>query len=189
MKQTIRIVGLALTLALGAVSAQANEIKPYAGVGIGLFTTDFGYGVDTPNEIGYFVRGGVDFHEFIGAELRFGAVTSGTPELNGVASAGDTSKVDWFVSYLLKPKATLGSNLEIYGLVGATTAKVTVNAPGLGIVRNSTKTMVSFGGGLQYGFNDMISAGVEYVQYTNKADVLQDKAKVSGFAATLNASF
>lgn len=194
MKYIKIIAGMLLAIAICTTTAQAEGIKPYVGIGVGMFTTDYGSiagttaTAKTPYSMGGFLKAGADFHEYIGAELRVGAVSSSGVEVSGTKVPGISSKVDWFISYLLKPQFQFSKEARVYGLIGATTAKVTLGVAGSGSA-SDTKTQVTFGGGFEYEFMDGISAGVEYVQYSNKADIASEKVKIAGISALVNMKF
>ena len=169
-----------------AVNAQAGDIKPYAGIGIGSFTTDYGTGIKSKSSIGGFLQAGVNVNPYIAAELRIGGVSSSN--VSAPATPGTTSKVNSFVSYLVKPQFPVAEHTKVYALIGATTEKVSLTVPGFG-TGSSTKTQISFGGGVAYKLQNNLSIGAEYVQYSNNANGLNNKAKVTGFSGTIEYSF
>lgn len=187
MKTFLTMAAASIIVAFAAVNAQATEMKPYVGIGLGTFTTDFGSGVKASSAFGGFLKGGADFNPYIGAELRIGGIKSSTISNTG----GVSSKVS-FISYLIKPQFPIAEQASIYGLIGATTAKVTVTGGG-NPTTSQTKTQVSFGAGFEYRIQDAISIGAEYVQYSNKGDTGGNsnnfKAKIRGISATANYHF
>lgn len=184
MKKFLKIAAASIIIAFATTSAYAQDMKPYVGIGLGTFTTDFGSGFKSSSTFGGFLKGGLDFNPYIGAELRVGGIKSST--LKNVV--GGSSKAT-FISYLAKPQFPISDQATVYGLIGATTAKITVVSTG-NPTTSKTKTQVSFGAGFEYKVQDAVSIGVEYVQYSNKGDTTANfKAKITGISATANYHF
>ncbi|MDX8395470.1 MAG: porin family protein, partial [Mariprofundaceae bacterium] len=184
---------IALTIGFGTITAQAADIKPYIGAGLGLFTSDYNGGVPgkASNAVGFYINGGADFHDYIGAELRIGSV--GSKKMSGAAyiKTSSKSKIDYFFSYLVKPQVPITPEASIYALIGATTAKATLSSNnGTG---TATKTRMTFGAGFKYVVADQIGLGLEYVSYlsSNKATTGGgvDMPKLSGFAFNVSYNF
>jgi len=175
-------------MAFATINAQAGEVKPYIGIGLGSFTIDggsvAGFSLKTNSSIGGFLQGGVDINPYIAAELRVGGVSSS--KIKGLN--GDKLKADWFASYLAKPQFSPTGGLNIYGLIGATTAKVSITNTA-GQTASRTKTQLTFGAGLEYTIQDTVSIGAEYVQYSNTADFISNKVKITGISATVGYHF
>lgn len=171
-------------------SAQAQDFKPYFGLGlgaVGLEETAPGFSQKS-TVFGGFARGGVDFNNYIGVELRGGTSMKGTKDYPGGAlgTAIPTNvdlKSEYFFSYLVKLQVPLGESFKIYGLGGGTTAKfnTTVTTPSTG-TSTSTKAVkigASYGGGLDYVVDDQSSIGAEWMQYwTNVTVGANTKAKI-----------
>ncbi|PCI43454.1 MAG: hypothetical protein COB41_06945 [Proteobacteria bacterium] len=184
MKTFLKIAATSILIAFASVNAQAQDIKPYVGLGLGTFTTDFGSGFKSNSTFGGFLKGGLDFNPYIGAELRVGGIKSSTVK----DAAGASSKAT-FISYLAKPQFPISDQATVYGLIGATTAKITVVSTG-NPTTSKTKTQISFGAGFEYKVQDAVSVGVEYVQYSNKTDSTANfKAKITGISVTANYHF
>jgi len=144
------------------------DIQPYLGAGLGAFNLDAGLGSDTA--FGGFGTVGANLNEYLAVEVRVGAsadATVTTPVGAGLLTT--TSSIDWFVSYLAKPQFPLTGNLNVYGLIGATTLKTSFTT--LGSSLTNTSTGFSFGGGLEYKLTDQVSIGGEWVQYASDADL------------------
>ncbi|MES0372537.1 MAG: outer membrane beta-barrel protein, partial [Mariprofundaceae bacterium] len=122
MKHMIKIAGIALAIVFSATAAHAGDIKPYVGAGIGMFTADFNNGFKAKNAVGFYINGGADFNDFIGAELRVGTI--GSKKISN-AEGGGKIKTDYFISYLAKPQFHFTPEASIYALAGATTVKMT----------------------------------------------------------------
>jgi len=184
MKTFLKVAAASIIVAFAMANAQATEMKPYVGIGLGAFTTDFGSSYKSKSTFGGFLKGGADFNPYIGAELRIGGIKSSTLS----NTKAQSSKVS-FISYLIKPQFPIAEQASVYGLIGATTAKVTVTGGG-NPTKSRTKTQVSFGAGFEYRVQDAISIGAEYVQYSNKADNTKNfRAKIRGISATANYHF
>jgi len=156
-------------------NAQSNtgfnfDIHPYAGIGFGAFGLEEkepGFS-QKRTVFGGFGKFGVDIGNYLGAELRVGATSTGT-QSNPAGTFGGTipfdSKLssDYFISYLAKIQSWESAGFRIYGLVGATTAKVKVAvATGLGSASSKhTKTGVSYGFGINYHVQDSLTVGGE----------------------------
>lgn len=168
MKNTIKLAGLALALAFGVSTAQAGEIKPYVGVGVGLFETDLGFGLKSKSAVGYYIHGGADFNDYIGAQLRIGSVSSKT--INAATAA--KFKTNFFVSELAKFQYPVTSDAKVFALLGATTYKGSISGP---TTSNSstTKTTFSYGAGFSYTVEDTIDIGFEYMAYSPKTKATQ----------------
>ena len=186
MKTFLKTTAASIILACATTTAHAADMEPYAGIGFGSFTTDFGSGFKSAAAFGGFLQGGVAFNQYIAAELRIGSVNSS--KISNTPNA--KSKIGIFTSYLLKPQFPMTEQASIYGLLGATTTKVTVSSA-IGGATSATKTQVSFGAGLEYKVQNAVSIGAEYVQYSNKANGTgtSTDTKVTGISATLNYHF
>lgn len=186
MKTFLKIAAASIIFAFATTSAYAQDMKPYVGIGLGTFTTDFGSGFKSAAAFGGFLQGGVAFNQYIAAELRIGSV--GSSKVSNTLTA--KSKIGILTSYLLKPQFPITEQASIYGLLGATTTKVTVSSA-VGGPASATKTQVSFGAGLEYKVQNAVSIGAEYVQYSNKASGTGTgtDTKVTGISANLNYHF
>jgi len=185
MKTFLKATAASIIFGFATTAAYAEDMKPYVGIGLGSFITDYGSGFKSDAAFGGFLKAGIDINQYIGAELRVGAV--GSSNAPDPAVPNTTSKIDFFTSYLLKPQFPITEKANIYGLIGATTSKATVT--GSRSV-SKTNTQVSFGGGLEYKIQDTISIGAEYVQYSNTKNTTANfKAKITGISATANYHF
>jgi len=179
MKRMIKIAGLALAIAFSTATAQAQDIKPYAGVGLGYFAFDVGLGYGTMSTIGYFGQIGADFGDYFGAELRAGATQEADKTVGGINLK---LKLSSFISYLGKLQYPVSDQLKIYALAGGTTAKATATAsvPSLAASASTTTTAGSFGGGVSFNANDNIRVGAEWMRYASDT---------SAFSGTIQYSF
>jgi len=185
-------------------AANAQDMKPYIGVGMGVFGLEVkdstpGFALTQKNNVfGGFFKAGVDINEYIGAELRVGTTANGktsypTGTLGATVPFDITLQNDYFFSYLGKLQFPASQDFKLYALIGATTAKFTpqVSALGLTFTGNSvTKTGFSYGVGGEFNVNDQMSIGAEWVQYwTDVALDPNSKGRLWGAAGTLNYHF
>jgi len=192
------MIGMAALIAMSGV-AQAQDFKPYAGFGVGAFgveekvpglsqksTTFGGYG-----------KFGVDFSDYLGAELRIGATANGskTYPAGTLAAANPTFDLtltsDYFISYLGKIQLPVAEDFRVFALLGATTAKIkATSAVTSTAVNSATKTGFSYGVGGEYFFNDNMSVGGEWVQYLTDVNLSPvATARLWGASGTFNFYF
>ncbi len=188
MNNSIKITGILLAIFFGSMTAQAKDIQPYAGVGIGMFTTDLGFGAKAKNAVGFYINGGVDINHYFGAELRIGSVGS-----KAIDTFGSKFKTDLFTSYLGKLQYPFTPEAKIYALLGASTAKGSISGPATSN-SSSTQMSLSYGAGFSYTVADSINIGIEYMVYAPKVKATSDgitvtttDIKLSSFA--INASY
>jgi len=176
-----------------AVQAQAEDFKPYFGIGLGAIGVEEKAATfNQKNTVfGGFVKGGVDYNDYLGAELRIGTSMKGSKSYPAGTVAATASKVDlsaeYFVAYLLKLQAPITSQLTLYALGGGTTAKfkTAITSGTTSVSTKATKIGASYGAGFNYSLGDQSSVGAEWVQYwTNVKITPTEKAKI--WSATLN---
>lgn len=193
MKAILRTMILAggLLLVPGQILAEGFDldVKPYLGGGVGAFNLDAGLGSDTA--FGGFGTVGANLNEYFALEVRIGASSDATVTVPvGFGLLTTTSSIDWFVSYFAKPQFLLTGDLNIYGLVGATTLKTSFTT--LAVQLTNTSTGFSFGGGLEYQLTDQLYIGGEWVRYATDADLLSPTfpgLDVWGASATIRYQF
>jgi len=179
------------TMAMNAGAAVAVEMKPYAGVGVGLFELDPGQNKQAT--FGAFAFAGADLHEYLAAELRVGR--TGQYEREELGPLTETFQVNWFASALVKPKIELFDGFDAYALLGATSINSSITPVNSIVQQSVTKTALTYGLGAQYHYNNQLSAGVEWVRYSTNADaatkntVAYKGLDVNGFTATVSYTF
>jgi len=184
MKKIVLIA--AALLSMQATAAAANDIKPYAGVGLGLFELDPGQ--NKKAVFGGFGFVGASLHEYFAAEFRAGL--TGPHEREELGPLTETFQVNWFVSALAKPKIEAADGLEFYGLLGATSISTSITPLNSTIERSVTKTALTFGLGGTYFITDNMSVGVEWVRYSSNANAATKNGAsfngldVNGFTGT-----
>lgn len=189
MKKLMAIA--AALLAMQAGSANATEIKPFVGVGVGVFELDPGQNKQTT--IGGYGVVGAKLHQYFSAEFRAGL--TGPHEREEVGPLTETFKVDWFVSLLAKPQIEVVENVELYGLLGATSISTSITPLNSVVQTTVTNTALTFGLGGSYQLNDKLRFGAEWVRYSTKADVATKNTvnfkglDVNGFTATVAYNF
>jgi len=165
------------------LQAQAADIKPYLSVGLGLFELD--PGLEKKTAFGGYAAVGSEFHELLDAEMRLGATNSNR--------SFNSSKIDWMVALLAKPKMEIARDVVIYGLVGTTILKASYTR--FGAAKQSKTSMAfSFGFGGSYKLSDQVELGAEWLRYATQADAATKNINfgglnVNGFVANLNYRF
>lgn len=107
-------------------------------------------------------------NENFGAELRLGTTgTASVPAFGFTVNYG----IDYFLSLLAKGQVPVTGDLNLYGLLGFTTAKASASVsspfPIPGASASGTNTSLSFGAGVDYRFLDNVRAGLEWVAYAS----------------------
>lgn len=181
MKHMLRLSVLAAAMLMAMPGlARAGDgdgssfgINPYIGMGLGVYDLKFsqtGFS-QSNNMFGGFANLGVDFNDYLGAELRVGLT-----EASKTAYTGRTVQLraDYLFSYLAKLQFPITPEFRIYGLAGATTGKANIKDSSGAIApssANKTTTGASFGGGFDYRVNDFMRVGLEYMRYWNGVNV------------------
>jgi len=198
-------------LALPTVT-NAADMKPYVGIGVGLFA--IGLNINDPlvgsatqrnSTWGSFIKAGVDVNDYFGGELRIG--TTGKPSTDWgpglpvgsgfitTVSSNVSTKVDYFISYLGKIQYPASDSYKIYGLLGGTTAKysTSLSLAGLNVDSNKTKTGFTYGAGMEVNLNDSTSIGIEWVEYWTNVTIDNiggtQEGSFRGLSTTLNMTF
>jgi len=194
------LIGAAMIM-VGSATVQAQDFKPYAGVGVGAFgleMKDSSVNFNQKNTVlGGYAKFGVDINDYFGAELRVGTTAKGdTTYAVGGVSAGSPAgtigqKADYFFSYLAKLQYPVSPDFRAYAMLGATTAKhKTTFTPALGTGSSPTKTGFSYGVGGDFRVNDQLSVGAEWMQYwTNVTVGTNQTAKIWGAVGTVTMHF
>jgi len=208
-----KIFGLmVISFLMMASNCQAQGMKPYIGIGGGIFAIQFelndplvGSASQRNPTWGSFIKAGVDVNEYFGGEFRVG--TTGTPSTDWGAGlpvgsgfittvpSNVSTKIDYFFSYLGKIQYPVSDSYRIYALLGGTTAKYTDTLHILGTNFNdsNTKTGLTFGGGMEVNLNQSTSIGIEWVEYWTNVTLntvgSTDKGSFRGLSATLNMAF
>ncbi|MDX8405327.1 MAG: porin family protein [Mariprofundus sp.] len=197
-------IGASMIMA-GSVSAQAQDIKIYDGVGLGVFgieATETGFSQNNTMSGGY-AKLGVDINDYFGLELRAGTIGTGSRNYPTGTSVGGTVlpvpvevklTSDYFVSYLAKFQYPVSQDFRIYTMLGATTAKFkrNISAVGASGVIAKSKTGFSYGVGGDYSYNDRFSFGGEWMQYWTNVTIDSPtnlKAKIWGATASVTMNF
>ncbi len=168
----------ALSLLMPSTHAFALELKPNIGIGLGMYGLEYDRpGVNQRNSLfGGYVKLGLDVHENLAVEMRLGR-TSGKGSalypagtMVGVIPSpvpfSFSISTNYIFSLLAKPQLELAADFQAYGLLGATTAKIT-GENSLPIIAPSAVNNVgfSYGVGAEYKLADKVLVGAEWVQY------------------------
>jgi len=167
MKKMIAAAAVCLGITGGAVSAQAQEISYYAGLGLGAVSVDYkAAGIDQKkSSFGGYANFGADFNEYFAAEMRVGMTGKDKKTYAGAITRTFSSPT--FVSVLGKFKYPVSSDFNLYMVAGATTARIKgqMTSPGSSLSQTQTKTGLSLGAGFDYKLDNHVSVGSEWVQY------------------------
>lgn len=186
MSQSVfRAICVTIGLFVAALPARADDIQPYAGVGLGGVLIDAGLGSKDAFS-GYGILG-ADLSENYGVELRFGAAgkTSGSvivpqgrvEQAPLLVPTPANISLDWFFSYLLKLQYPLNDAFRIYGVVGGTAMKAKFAFATT--TQRATFNALSYGGGFDYNLGNQWVIGVDATVYANKANT-SPKANFAG---------
>jgi opacity protein-like surface antigen len=167
-------------------------LNPYIGLGLGVYNLKFHQGNfnQSNNMFGGFAKLGVDFNDYLGAQLRVGLTEPGKTTYPGSAV---TLRADYLFSYLVKLQLPITQEFNIYGLAGGTTGKMNLKDTSGAIApasANKTATGASFGGGIDYRVDDFMHVGIEYMRYwsatkVNKTGFPAGNMNVESYTATL----
>jgi len=198
------ILTATILLAAGFSSAaQAQDFKPYAGVGIGAFGIEEKEpGFAQKNTVfGGYGKFGVDFNDYLGAEVRVGTIGSGKNTYPAGTNIGGTIvplptevklTADYFFSYLAKLQYPVAQDFRLYAMLGGTTAKAkaTVTMGAVSANTSASKTGFSYGFGGEMFINEKMSIGGEWMQYWTDVNLSPvSQARLWGIAGTLTAHF
>jgi len=206
MKKQIYLAAAFLVASIVPLTAaQANEwdMRPYMGVGLGAFGVEYKDSRVSQTDTGFggFIKGGADFGDYFGLEMRVGTASNGSKSYAAGtlgASAGTLKgSTDYFVSYLGKVQMPVSNELRPYALLGGTTAVFKTANSVSGWSEKVAKSGISYGVGLDYNLGNQLSANVEWVQYwsdvklgsTTAGPGTSPKARIWGLVAGLDYRF
>jgi len=172
MKLCIKAWMFTVILGFGMSTAQAVDLKPYLGLGVVDYQLDLPSGLGAANSTGYFVQGGIDFNDYVGAELRVGTSKTATK-----AIGASTFKFNNISSAFAKLQTPDKNFFKLYGLLGGTFSNSTQSLGAISLTQ--TKSSASYGGGI--GMSDQ--------GFTLSAEWIRYYADVSGISGTLQYSF
>jgi len=191
MKKMIVTAAAVLAITGAASQAKAQDISYYTGLGLGTLNTEYkATGVDqTKTTLGGFVKFGADFNEYFAAELRLGMSGKNKKTIGGVSR---TFSSPIFLSYLAKGKYPVLSNVDLFVLGGATTARI--KGTSAGASQTKTKTGLTLGAGADYKLDSHVSIGAEWTQYMfpvklAAGSVFGTNAKARMWGLTANATY
>ncbi|WP_370465504.1 outer membrane beta-barrel protein [Mariprofundus sp. NF] len=185
---------------LGCISvASANDLKPYIGLGTGLFHLKYTENRATSNigmnqsTWGTFLNAGVQYKKYIGAELRGGLTGGGSASFPAnIPPESLKVRADAFFSYLLKPQFPVSDQLKVYGIFGGTAVKYEAIKSSGGINHVPWKTGVTYGLGLEYQFRLTGSLAIEWIEYLSAVQHASgpgSQASMRGISVIVNKSF
>jgi OOP family OmpA-OmpF porin len=170
--------------ALGAASVQAQELKPYIGVGVVSSEHKYNAANDTSNgdrkstEYGGKIYGGVQLDKTWGVEA--GYTDFGKSNYGYTTGAGTGNIESDAKSFYLAGKGTfpVGQQLALTGKLGVAHNKNDVKATGLAVAYNgdSSRNSLYAAVGAEYAFTEKVSGVLEYEHY-GKNDIDQGRRK------------
>jgi len=199
MKKLFGIIAMVLA---GSASAQAQELKVYAGAGIGVFGLELKESTLPLNQkntvFGGYAKAGVELNDIVALEVRAGSLGTGDRQyaVNALGTGSPAQKIqlttDFFLSYLARFQYIPAQDMHLYAMLGATTARfkmtVTPAVPNANVIAN--KTGVSFGFGGAYDLNENLSVGGEWMQYWTDVSVdPTSRARLWGASSTVDYHF
>jgi opacity protein-like surface antigen len=148
-------------------------VTPYVGLGLGVYDLEYHQGnfTQSNNVFGGFAKLGVDFNNYLGAQLRVGLTEPGKTTY---PTRSVSLRASYLFSYLVKLQLPITQDFSIYGLGGGTTGRVIVTDTSGAIVPGSyskVATGASWGGGIDYRVDDIMHVGIEYMSYWNAIKV------------------
>ncbi|MBL4774863.1 MAG: porin family protein [Mariprofundus sp.] len=191
----------------GAMVAHADDFITYVSVGGGQVVTEYAEaglagGVSMKKSTwGATIKAGVDIYKYTGIEVRTGITgkvnhnfPAGT--LGSIPPLAMAVQVNNFVSYFAKLQFPINDQFKVYGLLGATSGRISVERnQGVGGALKGWKTALSYGAGLEYKFYSKGSIGLEWVQYWKNVALpaippsTSSKASFSGASLMVNQFF
>ena len=206
MKKQIYLAAAFLVASMAPLTTvQANEwdMRPYMGVGVGLFNVGYKDSSVSQTDTGFggFIKGGADFGDYFGLEMRVGTASNGSKSYAagtlGTSAGTLKASTDYFVSYLGKAQMPVSDELRPYVLLGGTTAVFKTTNSALGNTKKVAKSGISYGVGVDYNLGNQLSANIEWVQYWNNVALgstksavgTSPKAKIWGLVAGLDYRF
>lgn len=170
--------------ALGAASVQAQELKPYVGVGVVSSEHKYNAANDTSNgdrkstEWGGKIYGGVQLDKTWGVEAGY---TDFGKSSYGYSVGANNGRIESDAkSFYLAGKGTfpVGQQLALTGKLGVAHNKNDVKASGLAVAYNgdSSRNALYAAVGAEYAFTDKLSGVLEYEHY-GKNDIDQGRRK------------
>ncbi|MDQ6998719.1 MAG: outer membrane beta-barrel protein [Mariprofundus sp.] len=160
-----------------ANAAQAIEIEPYAGIGLGIFELE--PGANKKTTIGGFGFVGANLHEYFATEFRVGTTGAEQREERTIVLS-EEFQVNWFVSAFAKPKIEVADGFELYALAGFSTVNASHTPANSLIKTTKSSTGFSYGLGGTYRYNDRFTIGMEWARFSSKADLPTKNTSFSG---------
>ncbi|RMH50908.1 MAG: porin family protein [Zetaproteobacteria bacterium] len=130
------------------------DIRPYAGVGVGLFGLEFKSSTSNlkKNVFGGYGKLGTDIGDYLGVELRIGGTASGTQNNTKLQASS-------LFSYLGKVQFPTTPDWKFYAMLGGTTVNFKVGN------QSKSKSGFSFGVGAESYLQERLTLGAEWMQY------------------------
>lgn len=167
MRSAVRSLSIAGLMGLCGASADAAEADTFFGIMGGQMRYEEEGLDDTLEPPAITGRVGYDFSRSVGVEGRLGTTFEDETEVSGVAT-------DFSVPNFVSAPARAGwrsadSGFGVYGIAGYSQAKLEAEASGFGtsVTVDETEEDFSYGGGLEFFFNEYNGFNVEYARYSD----------------------
>lgn len=164
MKKILILSALLLSTSAFAANATGN----YAGVQYGMATySETGFPDLSPSVL--FLRAGHKMSKNLAIEGRIGfGIASDSTIISGINL---DLKVDSLLSAFAVGSVPVSRNVDVYGLLGLTSGKLTATASsgGLSASASTTESDLSYGFGVNISSSKDMSWNAEYVSYINKS--------------------
>jgi len=182
MKKTLMAIMASAFLAFSmAGTAQAAEGETYSTAGLGSYSIKAKDGLTNKKSVfGGYVGGGYGVSDFVDLELRLGA--TGKANVSKTATPTNVG-MTFALSYLVKPHFEVTDGVNLYGVLGGTTARMKVTSTGFS--QSNTKTGFTYGVGANVAIDDNWSAGAEYAVYMKNAKFGNVKTDIAGITANI----
>lgn len=197
-RYTFALLGM---LFMPGAHAEAADMRPYLGVGLGVFGLEYTEpGVTQKNNVfGGFIKGGLDINDYFGVEMRIGATDNGKTTYpagfvtGSVAPTTVAQSFDSFVSLLAKLQYPVSPDMRLYAMLGSTSATYkqtyTPVPPGFVASQSVTKAGLSYGVGFEADINDSFFGGLEWMQYWTNVKLNTTGTKMKMWGATASVSY
>ena len=157
----------AITLITGASLANADSF-PYGEFAYLPYRLDDTYrGTTYPVTGGTAARGiiGVDLVESLALEAMFASgMTSASGTFNGYTYQ---LKLNSIYGFYVKPKVNIGEKAILFARIGFTQVSGTISVPSLSASTTLTDNSMSYGIGMSYKLDEILSLNADYMNYSN----------------------
>ena len=164
LKNLARAATMAVTANVTMISAQVQELGPYAVIGAGYATSNADEIELVETEAGIVVvRAGYNFHRFLGVEAE-GNFTALTPEIDPTGVNGREAALNFSrgVAGFVVARYPVGDKIELFARGGYHHTRIVLRAQDL--EQSFTANNAAYGGGVSYNW-DRNGVRAEYTVY------------------------